>query len=147
MTETQIRVRDTPHRRLMQIDDFQNGRLNGRVSPFNIGTCLIIHCPYHDYRSFIFRLRVEKPVGYQSVYRLKINQGSFCKNRVLKNVDREKMSQSRSDTLLPTKHDLYFLCALNAERFKSSFVLSHTIFYLKGNIQLRNLGVRRRVQR
>lgn len=66
VTGTRIRVRDTPRRHLMQIDDFQNGRLNGRASPFNIGTCLIIHCPYHDYRSFILRLRVEKLVGYQS---------------------------------------------------------------------------------
>ncbi|TGZ49513.1 FCH domain only protein 2 [Temnothorax longispinosus] len=67
-------VSDTLRRHLMQIDDFQNGRLNGRASPFNIGTCLIIHCPYHDYQSFIFRLRVEKLVGYQSVHQPKIKR-------------------------------------------------------------------------
>lgn len=48
-----IRVLDTPRRHPTWIDDFQNGRLSGRASLFNIGTCLIIHCPYHDYRSYI----------------------------------------------------------------------------------------------
>lgn len=67
-TEIQTRVADTPRRHLMRIDDFQSGRLNGRVSLFNIGTCLIIHCPYHDYRLLlIVWIRVGKFVGYQSV--------------------------------------------------------------------------------
>lgn len=51
MMEILIHELDTLLHHRMWIDDFQNGRLNGRVCPFNIGTCLFIHCPYYDYCS------------------------------------------------------------------------------------------------
>jgi hypothetical protein len=35
--EIWIRAQDTLRRHPVQIDDFQNGHLNGRASPFNIG--------------------------------------------------------------------------------------------------------------
>lgn len=68
----QTRAADTPRRHPTSTDDFQNGRLSGRLSPFNTGTCLIIHCPYHDYQSFIVCTRVAKAVGYQSVRSLRL---------------------------------------------------------------------------
>jgi len=66
----------------------------------------------------------------------------FVKLCELKNVDREKAFYNR--TPFSTKQIVIHILSARStpKSFKSSFVLSHTVFYLDGNIQLHIIIIR-----
>jgi len=141
----QTRVADTPRHHLTRIDDFQNGRLNGRASPFNIGWIrLITHCLYHDYRSFVVRTRVGKFVGYQSVCRLRIKRIFFQVLHIERDCFHKKKRRATKSCFLRWNlnaisiFSLVCLMYIECDRSKSSFVLSHTLYLWN----LRNLEIK-----